>query len=45
MLLISIGLTIPRRAVEMMHAVNSDVDSYQNAKSDPEAGDGDETVV
>ena len=41
----SIKLTIPRRAVEVMHAVNSDVDGYQKAKSDPEAGDGDETVV
>ena len=40
-----IGLTIPRRAIEVMHAVNSDVDGYQKAKSDPEAGDGDETVV
>jgi hypothetical protein len=41
----SIGLTIPRRAIEVMHAVNSDVDGYQKAKNYPETGDSDETMV
>lgn len=40
-----IWLTKPRRTVEVMHAINGDVDGYQKDKSDPEAGDGYETVV
>ena|SRR5260221_9765094 len=41
----NLSLTKPRRTVEVMHAINTNVGGYQNAKSDPEAGDGDETVV
>lgn len=38
-------LTIPRRAIEVIHAVNGDIDGYQKAESDPQAGDNDETVI
>lgn len=29
----------------MIHAVNGDIDGYQKADSDPQAGDNDETVI